>query len=381
MKQKVWSIGMKASAIMLMYLYIWYSMMGFRWPSLYVMSNHIVTSKFGFMPRTLISSIVEIFCADYLYKRKFLYILILSVSFVFILYILCNMVTQVAIKQSMLYFFVFLSFVLSPYAKYYIHEAGYFEQYGYLLGIILLTIVKKKGRKTICWLSAVFSFISVMISETNLFLIVPFMFSIALLEILGEDYGRHIFQKFTGLFAMYIPTVAYSLLVYKIKVPKRLVEQIQEYDLSRADFYISDIYKYFWNDRSNKDIWGRTLHEIPVECIILPLILVCVIAFLVSKINKKIAVTYFVLSVLCGLFNYSIVILAWDLSRYYFCIYMQTLFLTFYILKKYLSDYRLNKNENMYFVIYILAIIGMSRFELSLFDGAEYSRTSTLGNS
>ena len=73
MKQKVWSIGMKASAIMLMYLYIWYSMMGFRWPSLYVMSNHIVTSKFGFMPRTLISSIVEIFCADYLYKRKFLH--------------------------------------------------------------------------------------------------------------------------------------------------------------------------------------------------------------------------------------------------------------------------------------------------------------------
>lgn len=54
---------------------------------------------------------------------------------------------------------------------------------------------------------------------------------------------------------------------------------------------------------------------------------------------------------------------------------MQTLFLTFYILKKYLSDYRLNKNENMYFVIYILAIIGMSKFELSLFDGAEYSRT------
>lgn len=191
----------------------------------------------------------------------------------------------------------------------------------------------------------------------------------------GGGYDKEFYRKFAGLFASYIPTVIYSLLVYKIKVPKELVDRIQTYDLERADFYVHDIYQYFWNDRSNKDIWGRTLHEIPIECIILPLILVCIIAFLVYKINKRIAVAYFTLSGLCGLFNYSIVILAWDLSRYYFCIYMQVLFLTLYILKTYLNDYQLNKYEIMCFIIYTLAIVGMSGFELSLFNDVIYSRT------
>ncbi len=105
MKQKVFSTGMKISAVILAYVYIWHSMMGFRWPSLYVMSNHIVTSKFGFIPRTFVSSIAEIFVGEYIYKRKFLYILILTVCFVFILYILYNIVVEVAVKEKTLYFF------------------------------------------------------------------------------------------------------------------------------------------------------------------------------------------------------------------------------------------------------------------------------------
>lgn len=91
--------------------------------------------------------------------------------------------------------------------------------------------------------------------------------------------------------------------------------------------------------------------------------------------NKKIAVSYFVLSALCAVFNYSIVILAWDLYRYYFCIYIQIFFLTLYIIKKYLYDYKLSRDEIFYFVIYALAIAGMGRFELTLFDDMEYSRT------
>lgn len=374
MKQKIREMGWIIAAGILIYIYIWHSMMGFRWPSLYVMANHIVTSKYGFMPRTFINNIVKFFFGGgYLYKRKFLYVLILTVAFLFLLYVIYSIFKQVAVRKNALYFFVFLTFVISPYAKYYLHEAGYFEQYGYLLGILLIGLVCKKSWKAICLLSGVFAFISVLISETNLFLIVPFMFSIALLEIIGQ--GENLFQRFLGLFIGYIPTVGYSLAANVIRVPKEIADKIQAHDTELADFYVLDIYKYFWNDRSNQDIWGRTLHPIPIECVVLPLMLVCIITFILYKVNKKIAVSYFVLSALCAVFNYSIVILAWDLYRYYFCIYIQIFFLTLYIIKKNLYDYKLSRDEIFYFVIYALAIAGMGRFELTLFDDMEYSRT------
>ena len=112
------------------------------------------------------------------------------------------------------------------------------------------------------------------------------MFSIALLEIIGQ--GENLFQRFLGLFIGYIPTVGYSLAANVIRVPKEIADKIQAHDTELADFYVLDIYKYFWNDRSNQDIWGRTLHPIPIECVVLPLMLVCIITFILYKVNKKI---------------------------------------------------------------------------------------------
>lgn len=375
-KNLIWIIIGVVSII----LYLYRSMIGFRWPSIYVMSNHVVTSKFCFMPRTLVSNIVKLLVGDNLYKRTTLYVLILGVASAFIIYVAYNIAKYVIFNKNILFFFFFFSFIISPYAKYFLHEAGYYEQYGYLLGLLLVEIASKKnlsGWKTVSIYSSLFSLVSVLISETNLFLIVPFMFSIAVIDIVSSN--EKIIRRFIFLFLIYIPSVLYSLAANLIRIPKEMVDKIQEYDLERVDFYVVDIYKYFWNDRSNQDIWGRTLHEIPIECIILPAMLVFIIFIIVliqgGGINKKIAVSYFTLCALCGLFNYSIVIMAWDLSRYYFCIYMQIFIITFYILKRHFVTYQLKKYEMVYFMLYILAIIGMSKFEFDLFDGRVYLRT------
>lgn len=54
---------------------------------------------------------------------------------------------------------------------------------------------------------------------------------------------------------------------------------------------------------------------------------------------------------------------------------MQIFIITLYVLKRHLITYNLKKHEIVYFMLYILAIIGMSKFEFDLFDGRVYLRT------
>lgn len=349
--------------------------MGFRWPGIYVMTNHLITSKYGFVPRTMISTILELIVGDQIYKYQFWYFWILLISFIFIAYIITVTIREVIFKENILFFLFMASFVLSPYPKYYIHEAGYFEQYGYLLLILLIEVSLKERTKKTCILASFFSFTAVLISETNLFLIVPCLFTIGFLEIIKTEKIR--IDSFVGYVLTFVPSIMYSLFSFFIRVPKTKMDLISEVCNQKANFPLrQDVFAYFWNDRSNADSWGRSLHAIPINCIITPLLLVIVITILLYNANKKrIAATYFVMSVLIGLFNYSIVIVAWDLHRYYWCIYMQIFILTIYVTRRYLRNHILEKHEWGYLALMIIAYVGMSGFEFDLFDGAQYLKT------
>lgn len=363
-----------AATIGIILLYISYSMMGFRWASTYVRTNHIITWKYGFIPRTFINEIAYFFLRDKLYSQVVLNLLILGVAAIFIVYIVASVIETVAVKKNVLCLLVFLMFSFSPYAKYYLHEAGYYEQYGYLLGIVLIEISRRKNWKITSVFSCLFAVISVLTSETNLFLIIPLLFIIAFLEIINEN--ENVIKRGAMLFLGFLPSVIYSLLAFLIRVPKERMEQMYRWNLLQADFPLrEDVYEYFWNDRSNADTWGRALHEIPIPCVIYPLLLIAVISFILYRKNKKMAVAFGILCILCGLANYSIVIVAWDLDRYYFCIYMQIFLVTIYVLKKHLMDYRFVKNDGLLFLIFLLGSLGMSGFEFTLFDDRSYLRS------
>lgn len=355
-------------------LYAAYSMMGFRWASTYVRTSHIITWKYGFIPRTLVNNIAYLILGSGLYRQSVLNVLILGTAAVFMLYIVLSVIETVAVKKSFLCMAVFFVFVCSPYAKYYLHEAGYYEQYGYILGIIFLEIARRKDWKVTGRCAVVFAGIAVLISETNLFLIIPFLFTISFLKVLDEadSSAKSIFL----LFLEFVPSVVYSVLVFFIKVPKERMDKIEAWNLQCVDFPLrSDVYEYFWNDRSNAESWGRTLRAIPLPWVIYPLLLAAVVAVILYKVNKRVAIAYFVMSVLCGVAGYSIVIVAWDLDRYYFCIFMQVFMVTIYVLKKYLLHYQCNGKDMILLLMFLVGAILLSRYEFVLFDDRTYLRT------
>ena len=199
------------AAFIIILLYAWNSMVGFRWPSIYVMTNHIVTCKFGFVPRTIVGTLLYQLIGTNLYQKEFLTVFILAIAAVFLAYIVYLIIRLVAIEKNFIALFLFLLYVLSPYTKYYLHEAGYYEQYGYILGIILIAIALHANWKVTAIWSAILSMIAVLISETNLFLIIPFMFTIPFLKIVEEK--THCVRRVIALGCMYIPIVFYSLLI------------------------------------------------------------------------------------------------------------------------------------------------------------------------
>lgn len=367
----LWGIG--AAIIILVYLFR--SMMGFRWPGIYVMTCHLVTSKYGFVPRTFISNILGAVVKDTIYNYQFLYVWILLIAFIFVVYIVGTAVRKIAVEQNLLFLFVILSFVISPHVKFFLHETGYFEQYGFLLAILLIGMTRERNVNRTCILSAMFSLVAVLISETNLFLIVPSLFMIAFLEISESNMLN--FKRIIYFFSMFLPMVIYGIFTFFVKIPKERMNLLEKECVEKANFSLrGDVFAFFWNGRSNPERWPRMLHAIPVSCIVYPLLLIIVISIILWNANKKkTAFLYSTLCVLIGLFNYSVVIVAWDLHRFYWCIYMQVFIVTLYVLKRCLHQYKLHRHELIYLMIMIVGCIGMGGFEFDLFDGATYLRT------
>lgn len=363
-----------SAAIVIIGLYAWNSMVGFRWPSIYVMTNHIITSKFGFVPRTVVGSILEKIIGTTLYNKYFLWTFILAVAAIFVIYITYSTIKLVAIEKNPLALVLLLIFALSPYTKYFLHEAGYYEQYGYILGILLIEIAKKRTWRLTAPLSAVFAMISALISETNLFLIIPFMFTIPFLQIVEEK--EHWFRRTFGLGIMYIPSVFYSLLISLYLVPEWIIYKNIAEHTAYANFTPrEDVYWYFVFDRSNEDLWGRMLHPIPIECVIYPLLIIALFAYVLWKKDRWLSAMYAIMSVGCGIATYLINIVAWDLDRYYFCIFMQVLFVTLFVLRRYLKNYKLCMKDGILMGVIFAISLCLNRFRFGLFDYAQYLNT------
>lgn len=162
---------------------IWNFLYGFRWPSEYVLSNNIFTYEYGFIPRSLIASLLKLLFGNLIYDRKFLYVLIVGTG-ILLLSFFCYLSYFFTIKtQNIVGSLLVFWYSLSIYSAYIAHEMGYFEQYGYvfLCGLILFC-AKIKSVLKFSILCSGLMFISLLISETNAFLVCPVLLSITLLN-------------------------------------------------------------------------------------------------------------------------------------------------------------------------------------------------------
>lgn len=209
---------------------------GFRLPSEYVMAQNMFTYKYGFIPRGLIGSIIYVFGESHLYSYTFQYILIISVCIIFYIWMLWNIYQFIQESGINKYIglLVIAGFVSSPCGIYYSFESGYYEQFGILLVIGYIEYMVYRQKKKLAdnkyiFISAIFMMISLLISETNAFLVCPLIIFITLVQVIQDGCNL----KNLGLFFItYLPGAIYCMIVNFIRVPEekvmRIIENIKE---------------------------------------------------------------------------------------------------------------------------------------------------------
>ena len=127
--------------IILTSLLLFFHMMnGFRFPSDYVLTNHIINYSDGYIPRSLIGGIGHFVLGDKWYSWKYPSIIILITGFTFVVWMLILIVRSGNKFNNPALCFILSLYTISPYSRYYLHEMGYYEQYGYILIILLIYI-------------------------------------------------------------------------------------------------------------------------------------------------------------------------------------------------------------------------------------------------
>lgn len=357
---------------------------GFKWPSDYILTTTAISYRQGFLPRSLIGAIGYAIFGSNWYSWKYMTPVIIVVSAIFLCWMIYLIIKSGFNFRDPVLFGIVSIFVTSPFARYYIYEMGYYEQYGYLLVMLVLYLNRVKNVWCRYVMPAVAAFIAVLISESNLFLIIPILCAFSIMTITNEETEVKVIHKKTLIIlATYIPTVAYSLIVWAVKVPKERMLAIQEYDRNMIENGFSyfnfnfrnDVHMYFCDDRSNADIWGRSLHPIHLWCVVLSLIVIVFVTYMIIENGKstKLAVTYSVMSLAVGLAAYIIVIVAWDLERYALNIFVSVLFVSIFTITKFKIKTFKKKESLLVFTIVLIAAIGCVNERLSMFN-SDYNK-------
>ncbi len=392
--KKIVSVICIAAAV---YALLWSYACGFRWPSNYVMTNHVITYIYGFVPRGLVGEIGLLLFGHKWYAWKYLSVVILAVAMVFVIWTLLEIIRNGYGFKNLPVFTLLAVFAVSPFAKFYIHEAGYYEQYGYVFIILLLLFFMKDTVASVYIIPCILSFISLLISETNIFLVVPVIFMFSFLRIINPDPAcpakgasqksslAYYIKRVGLLLATYIPHLIYCAVIWVYKMPSEMVDRLQSHDrdmvnngFSSYNFtFREDVHLFLSGDRSNADKWARELHPMNPWCIAFCLLVIIFVSYLIYRHKKdmKLLISYIFSAVTAGFASYIIVLVAWDLDRYFFNTFMSIFFVSVFVARKHLKDIKPDRVDIVMVCAVMVLSLGLGVNRFALFDDAVYNTT------
>lgn len=280
-------------------------------------------------------------------------------------------------------------FAISPAAKYYLHEMGYYEQYGYLFIIIMCYVCNKYSKLTTYIIPATASFVAIFISESNAFLVVPVIAAFSFMSIMDRDSDRtEKIRNCLVLLATYVPHLLYCIFIWIYRVPESTVYALQDHDrmmvnetFSYPNFYFREDAHLFMGSgrlqRSQDEIWKIRPHRMHIWCLALIAIMVLFVMYFMymKNVSNRMILSYLIMSVFTGGAGYSICLLAWDLERFYFNAYMSVFLLSVFVARKYLKQTKITHSLSLVILIVFISSMGMSKNRFGLFDYARYNET------
>ncbi len=362
---------------------LWNFLFGFRWPSAWVLTSNVFTYDSGFMPRAFVASVLKLFVGNHIYSLKFLYILIIGTNMLIFAFLIYMSYYYNIKTRNIIGGIIILWYSLSIYSAYLSYEAGYFEQYGYvLLFLLLLLPIKIKNPMAFSIICTVTNFIILLISETNAFLVCPILFFASLLRLYNDDkkgLNLGFLKKLVILILMNIPCLIYCFHVGSTLIPESTILNQINMIRSHANYFerLDEIGGYFYKGRipgyaSNIEfkVWNWQLK-------LYLFLIVSVVAMILYSIGYYRKVICYIGSCIFILaLIYCLNFIAWDTDRFKFCAATAITFFSMWIVKE--IDIRrivLRKDVVYVCIIGTMLLIMIMDYRLELFDGAMWNNS------
>lgn len=368
---------------------VWNFLFGFRWPSAYVLSNNVFTYEYGFMPRALIASILKVLFGNHIYSFKLLYILITGTSILILLFFMYMSYYFCFKDRKLVGSVMVLWYSLSIYSAYLSHEAGYFEQYAYLLLCMLImgsSMIKSPfGFSGIC---AAIGFICLLISETNAFLILPTLFMMCVIRFLKRSAEEEhpinrkcLCKDLIFLSLINLPSLVYCAVIGKTLVPEsRVLKQLELIRSHSSRFErLDEIGGYFYSGSRMPEsytqimefrVWNWQL-KFYLVLILLTVILVLVAA---RRYHKAAGYALAIMGIVACI--YCLHFIAWDTERFKFAAAMAVTLFSLWIVKEMDGGEMIVNRELIRILIFGTAGMFMIMdYRLGLFDSAVYNNS------
>ncbi len=365
---------------------------GFRWPSEYVCSQNVFTYQYGFLPRAFIGTLLKLIFHENMYSYKANYIISIGTGLLLLMWFLFKAWYAAFKKKNIILLTLVMWYSLSIYSAYSAHEMGYFEQYGYLLIIFYVETVHKHGRYYIAFMGSILAVISVLISETNLFVICPIFFFVGLTELLRQRRELSI-KTFFQYILFYIPCgllgIVCNMYQANLFTILRLLSDLRKfnpgykYAAGLGQFFLQD--RIFWETRKRNDgslYFPFSFESIPWQIAAFILIIVALMAaFLWMKNEKKVLYLYLTAAFIMFSASYSINFIALDLDRFRYCGVMMILFYSIYICHNSEFSFSSAFKGIMSYQKLIIGVLLIGSFlvlitmdyQLSLFENSKYN--------
>lgn len=360
---------------------IWRFLYGFRWPSEYAQTQTVFTYEDGFLPRAFVGSILNAAVSDLMYNKVFLTLFILSIGLV-LLFLLINSTYYFSVKtHNLIGCAVMLWFSLSIYDAFLAHEMGYFEQYGYVLVFVLLLLFDKIRSDAVFIVCATASiWVSLLISETNAFLICPLLVSICLFRIVLHPKKEHQTIKNVALLLLLnIPSLIYCYIAGTFNASdEQVLNQIVRIKSSTINFQgVEGVGGYFHEaNRLNNDYTGAIhFNANPWQLMAYMLLIVFTVALMLLLGKKYKEMLLFIGTsafVIGGAYFTNFV--GWDTNRWEFAQAMGVTLLAVCALRHtYVREAARTKDILYTLVIGTMIMISVMDYKMILFDSSVYN--------
>lgn len=389
-KERYLSILYRALFVLTLSRLLFNFIYGFRWPSEYVCSQNTFTYRYGFLPRAFVGTIMQLIFGENMYSYKANYLIAIGTGLLLLFWLIWRAYFSGCKDRNIGVVILIFWYSMSIYSAYSAHEMGYFEQYGYILIIIYIELLRRCTMKQIWILGAILSFLAVLISETNLFVISPVFFFIGLT--FSAEHNDISIKNILKHIVWYIPSGILGLLCNKFQASSltiaTLLSDLHKYNPGYN--YAAGLGKLMFQNRIYFEAQQRndgstylpfTFVEVPWQILLYVIVMVFWVSIILWRQKKRqMLPLYWTATATMSIVAYSINFIALDLDRFRYCGVMMIFFYSIYIclrsgaIKEDILNEKSVQKQFLYAIIAgTVCVLLVMDFRLSLFEDSVYN--------